>query len=480
MTETHVPRTGGERQVRLAVVFLCFMLVYFTWFPGVFTMDEADIFAQAQGAARHDGHSPLLVHFWSLTGQIALGPAIPYFVALGATLYFTYSVLQRISPTRSAAVVALCALILLPPVFVTLGLVTKDLFFVAAMLAVFVALANYLDRSGRINLLVTALAVLLVVMIRVDGVFALFPLLIYLVWRQLTAARKDSLSIRIIALISAAGLVLCSIGVFKLANRYVFKAAPFHAEQVMMLFDLSAVSVDQDQMLVPVSRLGAGYPLPVLRARFNPAIADVLIWSPDAHRLVYATDANQAELRAAWLRALRDHPLSYLKFRAEYMAQFIGLRNDTARLRGQFAADEGMVEQNSQVWSRTHSPLQQLYYRLSETAWGKYLYVPWLWLLAGLLALFGFAGGWLARTHTRIGNLLPQLLVMSALSYTLLMSTISAAALSRYHSWPRVAIGIAIVTALLQFVSTLRGRAVKAQDRLSVQKTDEDLVIVKD
>lgn len=51
-----------------------------------------------------------------------------------------------------------------------------------------------------------------------------------------------------------------------------------------------------------------------------------------------------------------------------------------------------------------------------------------------------------------------QLLVISALSYTLLMSMIQAAALSRYHAWSRVAIGIAPRAALCQLIAAVRAR----------------------
>ncbi|XYJ11329.1 hypothetical protein ACSUZJ_04900 [Telluria sp. B2] len=452
-----------DRELHLVFVFLCFVLLYFTWFPGVFTQDELDIFNQSMGAPRHDGHSPLMVRFWSLTGRIFPGPALPYSIGLAAVLYFSLCLFKKISLTRAGSAIALFVLIALPPVFVTLGLVTKDLFFVAAMLAVFVALANHVGQAKRKTLLVTALAMQLAVLIRVDAIFALFPLLVYLSWRELTAVRRASFAINAAALVAGAMLVLCFMGISRFANTYVFKVSPYHAEQVTMLFDLSAMSVDTDMMLLPASRLGGGYPLPVLRARFNPAIADGLIWSTDANHLVYHPGANHAELAAAWLGGIRNYPLSYLKFRAEYMAKFIGLRNDAPRLRGHFFADESMVGDGSLGWRKTHSPLQQFYYQLSETDIGKYLFMPWLWLVTGLLVLFGFAAGWLRAHGTRVERIVPQLLVISALSYTFLMSAISTAAMGRYHAWPRMAIGLALLAALSQLVPAFKARLMHAR-----------------
>lgn len=469
MNKPALPYAPRERALQLAIVFLCFVLVYFTWFPGVFTMDELDIFNQSRGGPKHDGHSPLLVRFWGLTGRAVQGPALPYFIGLAAVMYFGYSLLRRLSRSRADTVLTLCVLVLLPPVFVALGLVTKDLFFVAAMLAVCVALANHVEWRTLKTLLITGLAMQLAVMIRIDAVFALFPLLIYVCWLQLAAMRGDSAGIKFAAIVLGALLVLCLLGFNRLTNRYVFRTTSLHGEQVTMLFDLSAMSVGSGTMLLPPSRLHGGFPLPVMRARFNPSIADALIWGPDENHLIYATEANHAELHEAWWKALRAHPLTYLKFRAEYMAQFIGLRNNTPRMRGQFYGDGTMIKEGPEVWAQAQSPLQQLYLKISESKLGKYIFMPWLWFVAGLLALAGFAIGKLRTNGTYVGWILPQLMVISALSYTFLMGTVSAASLSRYHSWPRVAIGIVVLVALRELVPLLSGRFARARKTAAIE-----------
>jgi hypothetical protein len=455
---THSTFIQSERSTLALVTLLCFIIVYFTWYPGVYTMDELDIFTQSLHGSVHDGHSPLLVSLWSLTNAIKLGPALPYMLALAAVIIGCARMCERIASRPVIAAMMLPAMIALPPVFTSLGLVTKDIFLVASMLAVFHSLMAWVAAPGRRKLLLAAFFIQLAVFIRLDAVFALFPVLIYMAWFELVRHRADGLLTRLLSIVAASLLVIVLGAMARLSNQYLFKATPYHAEQVSMLFDLSAITVQTNHMLIPPSRLAGHFDLPEIRARFNPSIADALIWSTDSRHLVYQPSADHRELHKAWWDAIRTNPMAYIRFRTEYAARFIGLRNNVAHMRAQFFADGSMASHPENGWRKTGSPLQNMYLTFSETALGKYVFMPWVWLLAGLLPLFGFASGYLGRKYDAPGRLLPQLLVISAISYTVLMSCISAASLARYHSWPRVAIGIALVAAFFEMLTVQQMR----------------------
>lgn len=447
---------GRQAGIVWLVAATCFLLLYFAWYPGVFTLDERDILDQALSGRRHDGHSPLLVELWRLAQPIKAGPAIPYLLGLGAAVALAAALLRRLLPSPFAAALGLCCLVLLPPVFVSLGQVTKDLFFVGAMLAVVLAALRYRAAPGPLRLAVVLATMQLAILIRIDAAFALFPIAAWLAWPALRRARAAPLAAALAGALAAlliVGLLLAS----KLASARLFKASAFHAEQVMMLFDLAAISIETDRMLLPPSRLGpAGFALPLLRARFNPASADALVWSRDRHHLVYAADADQGELHAAWGAAILAHPGEYARFRAEYAARFIGIRNNADSLRGQFFGDPSMLAEAGRGWRATGSPLQQLYYRLSNAPRLQWLYLPWFWLACASVPLaLGGAGGGAAAAATPPREV-AVLLVVSAVSYTASMALLSAAAIGRYHSWPRVAIGIALIVTLAGLAGAAR------------------------
>jgi hypothetical protein len=440
---------GSKRGVFLLVP-LCFLVVYFAWYPGVFTLDEVDIVTQGISRSYHDGHSPLLVRLWEWLAIIKAGPAIPYFVAAAGVVLLSSLLLRRIVAGRAYWLIAFALFCFMPPVFVSLGLVSKDLFFVAAMLAVMLALGRFAEKRTPIRALLVLLAMLLSTLIRVDAIFALLPIAIYFCWTIFTGRPSRRQFSMVSAVFIGVAILFSLLMGAKGINRVLFDAKPYHAEQVMMLFDLASISLQVDQMLLPSSRLSPeGFPLPLLRARFSSAYADPLIWGPDGHHLLYAPDADHAELHNAWFAAIKKYPIEYIRARAEYASRFIGIRNNSSGLLGHFFSDESVPNKfPGQGWENTDSVLQKLYFQISISRWGWYVYLPWVWLLAGSIGL-ALWGSRTARSQaTVMSRDMPQLLVASAISYTALMCFVSTASIARYHAWPRVAIGLVIAIAV--------------------------------
>ncbi|QQX83635.1 hypothetical protein JJQ59_14605 [Cupriavidus necator] len=428
-------------------VLLVLALVYSAWYPGVFTLDELDILRQAAGGIAHDGHSPLLISLWSLATSIHSGSALPYSVALFGTGLFAAAVL-RMFFHAALAWILLVGFLLLPAVFTAFGLVTKDLFFAGAMVAVVYCFLRFLQRRSGWWCAFALVAMQLAVMIRIDAVFAIAPGLLFCLFAVLPARLRPALLRLTAALICCAVLVVVLMANTRLANRFVFHAKPYHAEQVSMLFDLSAISIQLNRQLLPTDRQSNGnVPVEVLRSRISPASADSLIWSPDQYHLVYQTDADHDALARAWARAIGAHPAEYLRHRGEYLARYVGIRNDSPWLRGHFQGDESMVDKYpTDGWNRVDSPVVRLFERLIQTTPAGIITLPWAWLLLGLLAWQVLAWGWPNTPDD--AALCAGMLVGSALTHTFLMGLVSAAALARYHTWPRIAIGLAVALAI--------------------------------
>jgi hypothetical protein len=451
------------RRVLWLVAFLCFLVVYGAWYPGVFTLDEKDIVAQGLSGQLHDGHSPLLVQFWALTHKLKPGPSIPYLIGLVFVLVMATKLLYELLGTVLGAAASLCGLILLPPVFVALALVTKDLFFVGAMLLVVRVVARYARQPQRRTLVCALLAMQLAVLLRIDAVFALLPVALYLGSIVGRTRNVKPAATAILSLVGSGLVLIALLAGTKLFAQVVLRAKPLHAEQVMMLFDLSAISLAQDRVLIPASRhAAAGFPLTLIRARFDNANSDELIWSKDSHQLIYAPGANHAELHQSWRQAVMTYPASYLRFRTEYAAAFMGIRYNREPLRGQFTGDGSMARNPEAGWEPARSPMQRLYAGLANSPSVQFVYMPWFWLLCGVFPLLVFGARPQAAQRSSVLASHGVLLVFSAVSYTLLMATVSASALARYHAWPRVAIGVAIVLAVTELVRRCRRRQPEA------------------
>jgi len=444
---------------------ICFVIVYLAWFPGVFTRDEEDIVLQNIHHAYHDGHSPLLVRLWQITGAIKIGPAIPYFIASAAAIYLSASLLRLILPSKLSSSVALVCFIFSPPVFASLGLVTKDLFFADSMMCAVLCMSRFARYPTPIRAISTFGSFYIPAFIRVEAIFALVPLFLWFLVCLATSKSNPGHSTiartsRVVVIFTFIFAILTIPLVISTVNRYAFHANPFHGEQPLLLFDLATISVQTDMMLIPKSRLGsAGFPMSLLRARLSSSAVDSVIWGPDAHGLIYSPNADQNELLRAWMEALRKHPQQYVRARAEYAARFFGLRNDVPWLRGQFLGDESMVQRlPEQGWLRTKSVLQEFYGTLAASpGWRHYAYVPWVWLLVGIAS-------WLIWSYRSSGPLVPHsffvcaTLAMSAISHNLIMCIVSASTLARYHTWPRIVFGLLFAAAVASFLPSKEPR----------------------
>ena len=102
--------------------------------------------------------------------------------------------------------------------------------------------------------------------------------------------------------------------------------------QQVYLYDLSALSIERGQPLFPeYIRNDENFSLERVAARYNERSAADLIYpdvpnAGDRPVLKLTEDAGQvAELKQAWISAVKDDPAGYLKHRGRVFAQLTGL-----------------------------------------------------------------------------------------------------------------------------------------------------------
>jgi hypothetical protein len=115
-----------------------------------------------------------------------------------------------------------------------------------------------------------------------------------------------------------------------------------HPEQPTYQFDLAALSLRTGEMLLPASSLRPGTTLGDLRTHFDEAEGGNLWFSSDAPVYWMLPQGPVAELRDAWIEAIKDHPLQYLEHRARFSLGYLGLDKDAYAIFGPGTRPEQM------------------------------------------------------------------------------------------------------------------------------------------
>jgi hypothetical protein len=99
-----------------------------------------------------------------------------------------------------------------------------------------------------------------------------------------------------------------------------------YPDQPTYQFDLTALSLRTDTMLLPPSSLRPGVTLETLKSDFSLRGADPLWFSKDAPLIIGKPDPHaEQELRAAWLDAIRAHPDLYVRHRTAVALSLLGV-----------------------------------------------------------------------------------------------------------------------------------------------------------
>lgn len=214
---------------------------------------------------------------------------------------------------------------------------------------------------------------------------------------------------------------------------------------MLALWDLAAVSVATDQLLLPHFTHGAGLDVQELRdsGAFDPSSATHLFARSrsgigSGFIRPYAA-AEQRELAAAWWSALREHPREYLAHRLR-TTQLVFGRHDGATAGLAYYTDRSSYRDNPPLpeilFPRAHQGLLDLAARLRPT----WIFSAWPYLLAHLVVLIL---AWRGRQDPRAALVLG--VTSSALVYAASFIILAPSAELRFVTWPIVSATLAIV-----------------------------------
>ncbi len=325
------PEPQQAKRGRLMAVGLTaagFGLTLLIFYPGIMTYDAKFVYEDIAKHTLGDWQSPAMTVLWALIDPIAPGPASMFLLA--ATAYWlAFGLLGFTLAGRSAGLGALPPLLaLLPPAFVLVGVLWRDVLFAVTWLLAVVLTFAVTDRSPRVRVPIQILAFALCglgVLLRPNSIIAAPLLAIYIVW-PLQMRWKRTAILFVPAIAAFFGLV-------QLIYYGALGATRQHPLQSIMIFDLGGISHFTKENQFPVMWNERDTAL-LLNGCYRPTEWD-LYWRLEPCKFVMHKIETEEKLFGtpaipqAWARAVVQHPIAYLEHRAGFMWNFLSGPNLT-------------------------------------------------------------------------------------------------------------------------------------------------------
>jgi hypothetical protein len=324
--DTERARRGRLMASGLAVAGFGLTLLIF--YPGIMTYDAKYVYEDIAKHTLGDWQSPVMTVLWALIDPIAPGSA-SMFLLTAASYWLAFGILGCTLAGRSALLGVLPPLLaLLPPAFVLVGVLWRDVLFAVTWLLAIVLTFAVADRPTRARAPVQIIAFALCclgVLLRPNSIIAAPLLAIYIVWPlQMRWKRTAFLFVPAIAAFFA---------LVQIVYYGVLGATRQHALQSIMIFDLGGISHFTKENQFPVTWNERDTAL-LLNSCYRPTEWD-LYWRLEPCKFVMHKIETEEKLfgtpaiTKAWASALVRHPVAYLEHRASFMWNFLGSSNLT-------------------------------------------------------------------------------------------------------------------------------------------------------
>jgi hypothetical protein len=330
-----LPWPDGKRRVRrrsylaiLALVAAGYGLTLLIFYPGIMTFDAKFVYGYIAKGMFGDWQSPVMTVLWAVIDPIAPGPgsmflliATSYWLAFGL---LAFAVTRR--STRIALVLPLLAL--MPPAFVFVGIIWRDvLFAISWLLAATIAFAS-VERGTRFRVPAQALGLALCafgVLLRPNALIAAPILAAYILWPSRISVKRTAIL-----------FVPAMLAFFALVHVVYYGALGAkrqHPLQTVMVFDLGGISHFTKQNQFPVTWSDSESAL-LLNGCYQPTEWDIYWRLEPCDFVMRKIEREQGlfgtpAISDAWARALTRHPLAYLRHRAAFMWNFLTGDNPT-------------------------------------------------------------------------------------------------------------------------------------------------------
>jgi hypothetical protein len=297
-------------------------LTLLIFYPGIMTFDAKFVYEYIAKGVLGDWQSPVMTVLWGVIDPIAPGPG-SMFLLIASSYWLGFGLLAFALARRSSRLALLLPLLaLMPPAFVFVGIIWRDvLFAIAWLLAAVIAFATA-ERGARFRVPAQGLALTLCafgVLLRPNAVIAAPILGAYIAWPCRMELRRTAIL-----------FVPAMVGFFCLAQVVYYGALGAirqHPLQTIMVFDLGGISHFTKQNQFPVTWSEPESAL-LLHTCYQPTQWDIY-WRLEPCDFVMRKLEKEERLfgtptiTEAWARAVMRHPSAYLRHRTAFMWNFL-------------------------------------------------------------------------------------------------------------------------------------------------------------
>jgi hypothetical protein len=433
----------ASRLVPCLAAGACACITIVVLYPGQYPFDSAYQLWQARSGQFGNGSPVAMIGLWALLLEATANPAALF--CLNVALFWSGLALCVIviAEHALARVALLVALGMTPLVLAEMAHVLTDAHLAAVLMLVTGFAACGLATRRRAPLLACVALLVYAGCIRHNALIAILsygalvaPALIRVRARGAAIAVSGAL---VIALLSGATAFVLDRAM--VVQRYT-------VWPTIALWDLAAISVDRNTLLLPSFTHGAGLTVDELRetGAFD-ATANTFLFRKshsgirDGLQEPY-TAAQLREVRVAWLDAVRRFPGAYAHHRLRTFGLLIGPHRGDVQGLGYFRA-RTPYRDNPPLPAPAAPGAQAAFYRLAGVLSSGWMFSALPFLVLGAVA-------WIVAWHrrNRLNARVALAVSSAALLYAMAFLPLAPAADLRYLTWPIVAGPLALAFAL--------------------------------
>ncbi len=309
------------RVVALAFLAVGYALTLAVFYPGIMTYDAKFIYGDIAKHFYGDWQSPVMTLLWAWIDPIAPGSASMFLLI--ATVYWLAFTLLTLRIARESVPLAVVVplLALLPPAFVFVGIIWRDVLFAATWLLAAVLVFVTADNNRfRIPAQTVALALCsLGVLLRPNAIFAAAILAAYIVWPARLVWKRVA-----ILFVPAAVVFFLLVQLVYYGALGATRQSPL---QSVMIFDLGGISHFAKENQFPVA-WNEQEQAAVLNGCYRPTEWDIYWRLAPCEFVMERIEGKEklfgtSAIPQAWLKAITHRPAAYLEHRAAFMWNFL-------------------------------------------------------------------------------------------------------------------------------------------------------------
>jgi hypothetical protein len=373
--------------------------------------------------------------------MVMVGPG-PLFL-LQLALFWTGVTLIALSLNTgtSLRILFVLAAAAVPVYCVLFSFVASDVMLIAVLTCV-VGIIVQADGGHRRLLHTVALALLfLALLLRKNALPAVFPLLLYIFLLQ---SRESSSSHKLLrSMVIAIPVMLAMVIGGSLLERTVDRRVTIFAGTA--LWDLAAISLETNEVLLPPESHGPGLTVEDLRDAFVPYANTTIFERTRAgmrQPFLNPDDPLNAAIRSAWIDAIVEHPSAYAAHRWRVTRALFGTKQADWPRELNYVVGEYQYDGNPPVASNTgrvHERVLRIFDILRSTV----VLAAWPYVV---LALIAAVVAWRRRSEAHVQAALA--VFVSGLLYALPLVVIAPSAEFRYLGWTCLStiLGVALAT----------------------------------